>query len=283
MHIHSNKKELLELAKYFYNITNTLISIYDEKENLICAYPDNLCDFCTEVRKDPVLARNCLDNDVAAFKVCKQTRATHLYHCHMGLVEVAAPIIYNNIILGYMLFGQITDSEDKVALMAHITAAIENRAVSSQVLQTGLEKISYHTDEYIQSLSKLLEMCANYIWLNSIISVKKESLALSLDLYIKDHVREDLSVTTLCREFNISRSRLYEVSVNNFGCSATEYIQQHRNTLARKLLREESMTVSEVADAVGIADVNYFIRFFKKRNGCTPKAFQKDPNKTAVD
>ena len=42
MYINTNKKELLQLAKYFYNITHTLISIYDEKENLICTYPDTM-------------------------------------------------------------------------------------------------------------------------------------------------------------------------------------------------------------------------------------------------
>ena len=275
MHIHTNKKELQELAKYFYNITNTLISIYDEKENLICTYPDSLCRFCTEVRKDPVLKRKCLKNDAEAFRVCKESRKTHTYHCHMGLVEVATPIIYNNIILGYMLFGQITDSEDKVALLSRVTKAAEQYSVSLDVLRQGLEDIRCHSDEYIQSISRILEMCANYIWLNSIISIKKESLALSLELYIKDHVQEDLSVARLCREFNIGRSRLYEVAVDNFGCSITAYIQQYRNAYAKKLLQEESMTVSEVAEAVGISDVNYFIRFFKKQNQCTPKAFQK--------
>lgn len=275
MHINTNRKELQELARYFYNITNTLISIYDEKENKICAYPDTLCEFCSEVRKNPILEQKCLHNDAAAFKVCKETRKTHTYHCHMGLVEVATPIVYNNIILGYMLFGQITDSEDKVALMSNISSVIKEYSLPSDILLSALQNISYHSDEYIQSISRLLEMCANYIWLNSIISIKKESLAFSLDLYIKDHIREDLSVGKICHEFNISRSALYEVAINNFGCSITEHIHQYRNEYAKKLLREAAMTVSEVAEAVGIADVNYFIRFFKKRNQCTPKAFQK--------
>ncbi len=276
MYINTNKKELLQLAKYFYNITHTLISIYDEKENLICTYPDNMCEFCTEVRKNPELTQKCIKNDEAAFQVCKATRKTHIYHCHMGLIEVATPIIYNNVILGYMLFGQITDSRDKTALLSNIEGAIRQYSLNGDTLRSCIPKIHYRTEEYIESIAKLLEMCANYIWLNSIISIKKEGIAFSIDLYIKEHIRDSLTVPELCHQFNIGRTTLYEISKNNFGCSINEYIQYQRNELAKDLLMQKDMSVAEVAEAVGIKDTNYFIRFFKKRNGCTPKAWQKE-------
>ncbi len=276
MYISTNKTELLQLAQYFYNITNTLISIYDEKENLICSYPKTMCEFCTEIRKNKELTAECIRNDEEAFRICKATKKTYIYHCHMGLIEVATPIIYNNVILGYMLFGQITDCQDKTALLANLERVVKTYHVDADILTCGLMKISYHTDEYIQSIAKLLEMCANYIWLNSIISIKKEGMAFSIDLYIKEHIKEDLSVTQLCRQFNIGRSTLYEIAKNNFGCSINEYIQNYRNECAKELLRNRAMNISQVAEAVGIKDVNYFIRFFKKRNGCTPKAYQKE-------
>lgn len=274
MDINTNQKELLQLAKYFYNITHTLISIYDEKETLICTYPDTMCQFCAEVRKNPELARICIQNDEAAFEVCKTTRKTHIYHCHMGLLEVATPIIYNNIIIGYMLFGQITDTKDKTALLSNIEDAIHQYNLDTDVIRSCIPKIHYCSEEYIESIAKLLEMCANYIWLNSIISIKKEGIAFRIDLYIKEHIKETLTVTELCRQFHIGRSTLYEISKNNFGCSINEYIQYQRNELAKKLLSQDDMSVSEVAEAVGIRDTNYFIRFFKKRNGCTPRAWR---------
>ena len=278
MYINTNKKELLQLAKYFYNITHTLISIYDEKEHLICTYPDTMCEFCAEVRKNPELARICIQNDEAAFEVCKATRKTHIYHCHMGLLEVATPIIYNNIIIGYMLFGQITDTKDKTALLSNIEGAIHQYNLDMDVMRSCIPKIHYRTKEYIESIAKLLEMCANYIWLNSIISIKKEGIAFSIDLYIKEHIKDTLTVPEICRHFHIGRSTLYEISKNNFGCSINEYVQYQRNELAKELLLQKDMSVAEVAEAVGIKDTNYFIRFFKKRNGCTPKAWRKEKN-----
>jgi len=275
MYTRTNKKELLQLAKNFYHITNTLISIYDAQKNLICTYPENMCEFCTEIRKNEALTRKCIENDEIAFKVCETTRQTHIYHCHMGLIEVATPIIYNNVILGYMLFGQITDHQDKTALLTNIENAVQNYHADYDTLVAGLLQIRCRTDEYIQSIAQLLEMCANYIWLNSIISIRREGIAMSIDLYIKEHFKDDLSVSALCRQFNMGRSTLYEISRNNFGCSINEYVQHCRNEYAKDLLRNRDMTISEIAEAVGIKDVNYFIRFFKKRNGCTPKVYQK--------
>lgn len=147
--------------------------------------------------------------------------------------------------------------------------------LNGDALRSCLSIIHYRTEEYIESIAKLLEMCVNYIWLNSIISIKKEGIAFSIDLYIKEHIRDALTVTELCRQFNIGRTTLYEISKNNFGCSINEYIQYQRNELAKDLLMQKDMSVNEVAEAVGIRNTNYFIRFFKKRNGCSPKAWRK--------
>lgn len=275
MYINANKKELLELAKHFHNITNTLISIYDGNQKLICAYPDKMCKFCSEIRRNDKLAAKCIANDIAAFKVCTENKQTYIYHCHMGLIEVATPIIYDNVIVGYMLFGQITDLKDTKTLIPKIKAAVADYNLNHSTLISSLKKINYHTTAYINSVAKLLEMYANYIWLNSIISIKKDDIAFNIDLYIKEHIQDDLSIPSLCRQFNIGRSTLYEISKNNFGCSISKHIQNYRNKYAKKLLREKKLSVSEIAGIVGIRDTNYFIRFFKNQNGCTPKAYQK--------
>lgn len=282
MYINTNIQELHELTKHFYNITHTLITIYDKDQNPICAYPDSMSAFCTEVRSIPELHRKCLQCDRIALEICKETCQTYNYQCHMGLIEVATPIIYNGMILGYLLFGQITDKKSKEALLPTIRQTAEEYHLNLDSLSANLNKICYRSDDYIQSISKLLEMCANYIWLNSIISFKKEGIAYSLDMYIKEHIEEDLNVHALCRQFNIGRTTLYEIAKKNFGCNITEHIQHYRNEYAKKLLKGKEMTVSEVAAAVGIPDTNYFIRFFKKHNGCTPAAYRKNPMKKAL-
>lgn len=276
MYTNANKRELLQLARDFYNITRILISIYDDKGNLLCTYPETFCDFCREIRKIPELTEKCLLCDRSSFDVCRSTRQTYIYHCHMGLVEVATPIICNHVVIGYMLFGQITDSEDKSAILPKIESAVQSYPLSRKILTDSLATIPYYTGDSIRSIAKLLEMCANYIWLNHIISIRNEGVAYGIDLYMKEHIRDDLSAAAFCRHFHISKSTLYDICKKNFGCSISEYVSNYRNECARELLKEEGKRVSDVAEAVGVDDVNYFIRLFKKKNGVTPKAYQKN-------
>lgn len=279
MYMNINKKELQELTQHFYNITGILVNVYDQKENLICAYPKVMCRFCAEIRKHPELEKKCIENDEVAFKICKQTQQSYKYHCHMGLVEVATPIVYQDKILGYMLFGQITDYKNQNELFTKMKEYLQQYKLDQKYMKKSLKEIHYCSDEYLQSLVKLLEMCANYIWINSMICIRKEGLALEIDCYIREHMKEELSVSGVCRKFGIGKSTLYEISKNNFGCGIGEYIQQLRNERAKELLKDKNVRVSEIAENVGIRDVNYFIRFFKKRNQCTPKEYQKQFSK----
>lgn len=274
MLIHTNKEKLKELARYFYNITKTLIAIYDADLNLICAYPDSMCDFCTAVRRDGTLCANCFQDDRKAFDICRATRKTHIYHCHMGLVEVATPILCNNQIIGYMLFGQLTDRRDKTAIYEKIEQVAADFKVDREQLISACDKIRYRSKEYIESISALLEMCANYIWLNSIISVRNDGLAHSLELYIRENLSGDLSSAALCRQFNFGRSKLYDIALASFGCSLGQYIQLCRLDKAKELLVDAHLSIGEVAEQTGFKDVNYFIRFFKKHTGVTPKRYQ---------
>jgi len=273
MFINANLSELQKLAKYFYNITKTLISIYDENQNFLCAYPDTMCEFCAEIRKEPLLSRKCRENDRAAFRICGKTRKTYIYHCHMGLIEVATPIIYNNIIMGYMLFGQITDQKNKQNLILEIKKQLPFH-LNFEELSVKINQTHYRSREYIESISSLLEMCANYIWLNSIISIRNEGIAYSINTYINEHLQEDLSINSLCEKFNFGRSTLYEIFKKNFGCSITSHVQCCRIHKAKVLLKSHNLNITQVAEQVGIPDTNYFIRIFKKQTGQTPKNYQ---------
>ena len=270
----ANIQQLQKLAKNFYEITKTLITIYDDQQNVICAYPGTMCGFCREVRKNTIMAQCCRKCDQTDYEVCKIKGKTYIYRCHMGLLEVATPIVCNNVIIGYLLFGQIAPDKDRGELIARVTRLAKSYDLDLAVLKEEIPKVKYRTNDYIAAISELLEMCANHIWLNSIISVHNEGLAYSLDYYIRQNLREDLSVAALCSHFGISRGTLYNLSRGNFGCGITDYVTNCRISAAKKLLARQDLRIGEIAETVGYADVNYFIRAFKKHTGMTPRSYR---------
>lgn len=278
MFFKANIPQLERMAKNFYEITNTLITVYDDQQNVICAYPEHLSGFCAEVRREPTLLKKCRQCDQSAFAMCSKTRRTYIYRCHMGLIEVATPILCNNLIIGYLLFGQIVPERDLNKLQEFCRQIAPKYRLDDQVLLAEIPKLKYRTTDYINAISSLLEMCANHIWLNSIISVHNEGLACSIEAYIQQNLHDDLQIRSICQTFNISRGMLYQLAKKNFGCGITEYVSLCRLNTAKKLLKRSDLHISEVAEQVGFADVNYFIRFFKKSTGLTPKKYRSAPD-----
>lgn len=272
MLIHTDREELLLLAKSFYDVSHTLISIYDANKKLICSYPNKMCTFCTEIRKSPTLTARCVKCDEVALEKCGETRSVYAYKCHMGLIEVAAPIMQNNLIIGYILFGQITDNKDRTSLLCGLEEVATKHKLSYDLLKESSQKVTYLSSQYITSISKIMEMCASHIWQNSFISVKNGTIAHALDIYIRENLCRDLSVSALCKRFNISRSSLYAIAKEQFGCGISDHVTRCRIARAKKLLCE-CYPVYQVAEMVGIPDTNYFIRLFKKHTGTTPKKY----------
>lgn len=70
---------------------------------------------------------------------------------------------------------------------------------------------------------------------------------------------------------------LYKISIDNYGCGISEYVKKLRIEGAKRLLGT-SMNITQVSEAVGIPDVGYFIKIFKRETGYTPLKYKKAMN-----
>jgi AraC-like DNA-binding protein len=74
---------------------------------------------------------------------------------------------------------------------------------------------------------------------------------------------------------NLSESRFSHLFKEHSGLSPLEYIQSLRLKKSRELLENTDMSVAKIAEAVGIADQNYFSRFFKAKMGVSPRRYRE--------
>lgn len=75
---------------------------------------------------------------------------------------------------------------------------------------------------------------------------------------------------------NISGVYLNEAVKSVTGMSAGEFIRSQILLNAKRQLAHTSLTVGEVAAALGYDDCSYFSRLFKKETGLTPSEFRKN-------
>lgn len=262
-----------ELLKSFYSLTKIRVVVFNHEFHKVAEYPEADCELCSLIRSDPVAYRGCLQCDRTACEQCKATGRFFTYTCHAGLTESAAPIRYENTVIGYMMLGQVLVCGDAREYWPEFARLCGNYNVDLTALERLYRKKRAIDISSVYHAAQIMEACAGYLWLQRYISLKEDALPKQIDEYISSHLETDLSVGALCEHFSISRSGLYQIAKNYFGKGIEQLTRELRIAKAKSILTDTDYPVSEVAAMVGYYDYNYFIKVFKKETGVTPKRY----------
>ncbi len=93
--------------------------------------------------------------------------------------------------------------------------------------------------------------------------------------YIDQHLSADLSLSVLAEEFDKNPSYLSNAFKKEVGETLTSYIGKQRIQSSLRYFNTTTMSVAEVAEAVGIPDFGYFSKLFKKHVGVSPREYKK--------
>ena len=93
--------------------------------------------------------------------------------------------------------------------------------------------------------------------------------------YLLNHFREpSLDTAALSAKYSFSDKYFRERFRELFGSTPTQYLIGLRLNEAARLLSSGTHNVKQAAEAVGISDIYYFSRLFKKRFLCPPSNFR---------
>ena len=108
-------------------------------------------------------------------------------------------------------------------------------------------------------------------------SIKNDFLK-QLIKVIEEHISDELfGVSELAQEIGMSRSNLLRKLKKSTNRSVSQFIRQVKLKKAMELLKDSSLTVSEVSYKVGFSSTSYFIKCFREEYGYPPgEAGKKD-------
>lgn len=272
MKLEFNQKQLLALMKDFYVLTGIRMVLFDDEYHALLSYPTTDCAFCRCMKNDSVGATLCAASDERSFQQSRTEKRLILYTCHAGLIEATIPLVDNHIVIGYLMFGQISDSHDLKILEENLTLRLKQYGLSTDFDIT--DGIPLKSDEQIQAAAKIMEACTFYALLNQTISLRRETFRNELRQYLLSHLQQPLNSYDIAKGLGVSRSKLYQQCQQYLGMGIGEYLRKLRIEKSQQLLKGSHLSITEIASTVGFADYNYFCRVFKAESGCSAKKYR---------
>lgn len=257
MNIKYNTQKIKKIITDLSVLTGISIDLIDTDYKIIasCKKENNFCSF---LQSSSGYGGECHHSDRDILEKCKDSGKPESHICHAGLCDFAMPLIKRDITVGYIIMGQIRSPLSPESFEGD---GVLNRLYS---------EIPLFTDEKIESLKNLLPL----ILFENAIEIEFDSFITEVTEFIDDNLRQDLSITALCRRFNVSKNYLYKSFHGYFGSTVNDYVSSARIKKAQSLLKETIEPVYKIAYLVGIDNYTYFCKLFKSKTGVTPSEYR---------
>ncbi|MCL2867270.1 MAG: AraC family transcriptional regulator, partial [Clostridia bacterium] len=94
--------------------------------------------------------------------------------------------------------------------------------------------------------------------------------------YIRVNLCEAISIDDICRHVGMSKYYFCRMFKAYTGMPVIHYINMLRCDYAQKLIAEKGCNVTEAAQTLGIHNLPYFSRLYKRHTGVTPSKMKPE-------
>ncbi len=92
--------------------------------------------------------------------------------------------------------------------------------------------------------------------------------------YISENYMNTITIDELAEHVHLSKHYFMRFFKKTTGMTCIEYINDYRLNVATNLLLTTGMQITEVSEKIGITNLSYFNRIFKKKYHMTPKEYR---------
>lgn len=271
----------------------------------------NCSDFCKKIRSSSEYGHYCEKCDSHAALEAVRIQKPYIYICHAGVIDIAVPIIVDDLFLGAFMAGQVLPdqnySENKLdRIMPGVGNTIDS--ISDVEITKAYNALPVMSLEKITALSNMLFDIGNLFVEEAVskkiiseLRSKKSSAELynhpepSNDVhydtgilnndsrkilqpalsYIERNPKEKITLEKMAKLCNISASYFSKLFAKENLGNLSDYVNRIKVEHGKKLLQSADLNIRSVANNLGFDDTGYFIKVFKKYTGKTPLEFQK--------
>ena len=227
------------------------------------------------IPEDPVLSMNILEKRY-------QGEDALLDAITQGNAAVALSIVDS---IGNIRFSEISGNKlrDYQNRMISFNTLLRRTAYTAGVHPFYIDVISCNYARLIENVTTAEEMndIMPYMIRSYCDLVKKRSMALYSEpvrqilVTIDASISGDLSLKRFANELFLNTSYLSSLFKKETGMTLTDYVNENRINTAKRLLKSTTLSIQAIASAVGIPDIHYFTRLFRRETGLSPREYRK--------
>lgn len=260
------------LLKDFFNATGINMDFYTEEFTSLSGNSnrENI-GYCKCIHSTTAGNGRCMMSDAELLSKCKASKCPQMHTCHAGLVDVAVPIIHNENIMGYVIFGQIRTETDFSPMEDYVMKL----GLDINEMRDLYEVIPIFDNNKINSILNIATMLAKHIMLENMLRPDYDRVLDAAVSYIEKNLEKYLGVHDIARNTNSSKTVLYDRFRSAFDCTVSEYVNLRRIERSAELLKHSDMSIEDISQKVGFSGASYYCKIFKKHMGISPFKYRR--------
>lgn len=148
-----------------------------------------------------------------------------------------------------------------------------NMKLENNTIEWRQSKPIVSAEGWLDSVSRLYRMRQVECNTSLLSLTHKEDIIQAID-FIDEHLDTDIRAADLAANIGVSRSYFSTIFKEATGYSIISFISDRKLKRAKELLSITTIRIEEVAEKIGIQDVKYFSKWFKKRAEITPGQYR---------
>lgn len=235
--------------------------------------------FCALLARTNRTCASCLEVQQQAADGAKEQAVS--VTCFAGLCDTAVPIKLGELVVGFLVTGQVALKQPSKAQFKSITQKIVEWG--SQIDLKRLEDAYFHskvlsTRQY-EAVIRLLEIFGRHLSLvaNQIAIQGREAeppMIRRAKAYIAGHHADPVSLRDIANAMHVSTFYFCKMFKKATGMTFTDYLGRVRVEKAKNLLCNPHLRISEIAYGVGFQSLTHFNRLFRELTGESPTRFR---------
>lgn len=262
-------KKMMDMLSSLFSIRVSFIYEigYEKYTDEIAGNNGDYQEFCKIIQLE--MKEKCIACDQEMFKKAQERDTPLLYKCFNGLYEMFMPLYIENLLVGYLHFGQVRSEE-------HFASISEACSLYSHTKFDELEK-SYNSMNIIPKeklflIAELFKEISALIISNKLIKIRHVEPEYYIKKFIEDNYSKTINLSDAAKYVSRSSSFITHKFKKHYGITFHQFIINYRIEKAKEFLKSKS--ISETFPLCGFKNRYHFSKVFRAVVNQSPREYQ---------